>query len=76
MSCQSPLLAEDGMLVEWVDDARARSEAWAVQARAVAEGTFVWERQWIDRAGLFSMVPTFVLAFLLIVVGGALRGLL
>ena len=30
--CQSPLLASEGMLIRWVDNAQARRDAWSAQA--------------------------------------------
>lgn len=35
--CESTLLANDGMLIEWRDEAEARSEAWKAEAKVAVE---------------------------------------
>ncbi len=59
-SCSSTLLVSRGMLIEWVDDAKARGRRWREDAEAVAREYALWTVRWTNRIGWILVAAAFL----------------
>ena len=73
-SCGCTLLVSRGMLIEWVDDAKARKERWLKDASAVAREYSSWTVRWTNRIGwamAAAMFLTSAVCFVLLQLAGS-----